>query len=128
MVLLPAPGGPVNPIRRALPVRGWSEPRISSKSGRWFSTMLTTRASAAGLRASKSSSRRSEDAGKDLLLTPPHRRSGARHSGRMLVSKDVQSAVHHQSQKLLSASDALPFRVGASDIGTNVDISDHRTT
>ena len=46
----------------------------------------------------------------------------------MVVSKDVQSAVHHQSQNLLANRDALSLRVVASDRRTNVDVSNNRTT
>src|SRR4026208_961682 len=90
--------------------------------------MLTTRASAAGFRASKSSIRRSEDAGAAPLLSPPHRRCRAGLPDRVVVPEDVQSAMHHESEHLFSWRDSLPLRVLASDLWTNVDVSNHRTT
>ena len=44
------------------------------------------------------------------------------------MPKDVQYAVHHQSQHLFANGHALPLRVVTSDLRTNVDVSDHRTT
>ena len=55
-VLFPAPGGPVNPMRQARPSRGCYAASNASKPGRRFSTMLTTRASAAARPAVKSPS------------------------------------------------------------------------
>jgi hypothetical protein len=46
----------------------------------------------------------------------------------MIMPKDMQSAVHHQSQYLFTNGDALPHRVVASDFRTNVNVSDHGTT
>src|ERR1051325_5561554 len=56
---LPAPGGPVMPIRRACPRREWSVARSSSKPGRAFSTSEMARARAAvrpGARSARSGS------------------------------------------------------------------------
>src|SRR5688572_18451847 len=128
MVLLPAPGGPVKPIRFARPVRGCNDPRICSNPSRWFSTMLTTRASAAGFAALKSCIKRSEDTRENSLLSPPHRRVGAGLSGWMFMPEDVQCSVHHQSQDFLGQWHPLTLRVVASDFRTNVDVADHRAT
>src|SRR5258705_10146848 len=87
--------------------------------------MLTTRASAAGFPALKSSSRRSDDTGKNSLLSAPHHGSGARRSGGMVVSQNVQRTVNHESQDLLPGWDALPLRVFARDLRTNVDVPNH---
>jgi len=46
----------------------------------------------------------------------------------MVVSKDVQSAMNNQSQDLLTNRDALSLRVVASDLRTNVDVSNNRST
>jgi hypothetical protein len=46
----------------------------------------------------------------------------------MVVPKNVQGAVHHQSQHLFPYWHTLPLRVGASDLGTNVDVTDNSTT
>ena len=46
----------------------------------------------------------------------------------MVVSKDVQGAMHNQSQHLLTNWDALPLRIVAGDLRTNVDVPNHRTT
>ena len=56
IVLLPAPGGPVIPIRRARPRSGCNAARSWAAPGRRFSTMLIARASAEDRRAAKSSS------------------------------------------------------------------------
>src|SRR5687767_4117571 len=90
--------------------------------------MLTTRASAAGFPALKSSIKRSDDTRENSLLSSPHRRFGARGTGRMVVPEDVQSAVHHQSQHFLTNGYLLSLRVVASDLRANVDVSDHCTT
>src|SRR6476661_4295537 len=111
-------------MRLARPVRGWSAPRMSSKPSRWFSTMLTTRASAAGFPALKSSSKRSEDAAKYPFLSPPHRRRGARQPGRMVVSEHVQSPMHDQPQQLLAGGDSLPLRILPGHFGADIDITD----
>ncbi len=128
MVLLPAPGGPVSPIRRARPVRGCSDASICSNPSRWFSTMLTTRAKAAGFAALKSSIRRSEDTRENSLLSAPHRRCRARLARRMIMPQNVQCAVDYQSQHLFPDRNTLPLRVVASDFRTNVDIADDHTT
>src|SRR4051812_30602282 len=126
MVLLPAPGGPVSPTRLARPVRGCSALRISSNPSRWFSTMLTTRASAAGFPASKSARIRSNDAGKYSFLSPPHRRSGALLTFGMVVSQHVQCPMHHQSQQLLSGWDSAALCVLARHLRADVDVAEHR--
>src|SRR4051812_4845366 len=126
MVLLPAPGGPVSPTRLARPVRGCRPPRISSNPSRWFSTMLTTRASAAGFPASKSARIRSNDAGKYSFLSPPHWRSGALLTFGMVVSQDVQCPMHHQSQQLFSGRNSTPLRVLARHLGTDVNVAEDR--
>src|SRR6266568_1135805 len=54
-VLLPAPGGPVIPMRRAPPNRVCACDRTRSNPSRWFSTRLIARASAAGSRRSSPS-------------------------------------------------------------------------
>src|SRR3954463_4605687 len=126
MVLLPAPGGPVSPTRRARPVRACRPPRISSNPSRWFSTMLTTRASAAGFPASKSARIRSNDAGKYSFLSPPHRRSGALLTFGMVVSQHVQCPMHHQSQQLLSGWDSAALCVLARHLRADVDVAEHR--
>src|SRR5687768_1541294 len=59
MVLFPAPGGPVRPIRRARPRLGCIAPSSASEPGRWFSTMLIARASAAFRPVRKSARRAS---------------------------------------------------------------------
>src|SRR5258705_9760653 len=87
--------------------------------------MLTTRASAAGFPALKSSSRRSDDTSKNSLLSAPHHGSGARRSGGMVVSQNVQCTVNHESQDLLPDWHALPLRVVACDLRTNVDVPNH---
>src|SRR5258705_3488645 len=87
--------------------------------------MLTTRASAAGFPALKSSSRRSDDTGKNTLLSAPHYGSGARRSGGMVVSEDMQRTVNYESQDLLPDWHALPLRVVACDLRTNVDVPNH---
>ena len=63
-VLLPAPGGPVIPMRCARPMCRCIAASSTSLPARWFSTMLTARASAAFLPAPKSalSARRPDDA------------------------------------------------------------------
>src|SRR5437588_11990074 len=60
-VLLPAPGGPVMPIRRAAPraSRGCAWLSTRSKPSRWFSTRVIARASAAGSCRSSASRMRS---------------------------------------------------------------------
>src|SRR5690349_10728556 len=86
--------------------------------------MLTTRASAAGFPALKSSSRRSEDAAKYPFLSPPHRRRGARRPGRMVVSEHVQSSMHDQPQQLLAGGDSLPPRILPGNFGADINITD----
>jgi len=102
IVLLPAPGGPVRPMRLARPVRAWRDPSSSSNPSRWFSTMLTTRASAAGFPALKSSTRRLEDARKDPLLPEPHGRHSASCAQRMTVAKTWSVPWIYKSQQLLA--------------------------
>jgi len=46
----------------------------------------------------------------------------------MVVPKNVQSTVNYQSQDLLPNWNALPLGIVASDLRTNVDVSDHGTT
>jgi hypothetical protein len=46
----------------------------------------------------------------------------------MVVPKDVQRAVNHQSQNLLAGRNTLPLRIVASDFRTNVDVPNHGTT
>jgi hypothetical protein len=46
----------------------------------------------------------------------------------MVVPKNVQSTVNHESQDLLPDWNALPLGIVASDLRTNVDVSDHGTT
>ena len=46
----------------------------------------------------------------------------------MVVPKDVQSAMHHQSQHLFPNGNTLPLRVVAGDLRTNVDVSNYSTT
>src|SRR3954468_21786943 len=125
MVLLPAPGGPVSPTRLARPVRGCSALRISSNPSRWFSTMLTTRASAAGFPASKSARIRSNDAGKYSFLSAPHWRSGALLTFGVVVSQHVQCPMHHQSQQLLSGRDSAALCVLARHLRADVDVAEH---
>src|SRR5919106_3775992 len=55
----PAPGGPVTPMRRALPSERWTPASNRSNPGRPFSTTEIARASAAVLPAARSASRRS---------------------------------------------------------------------
>ena len=57
-VLLPAPGGPVMPMRRPRPMRACRVASSASNPGRWFSTMDTMRARAGFLPAAKSWRRR----------------------------------------------------------------------
>src|SRR6267142_1851038 len=90
--------------------------------------MLTTRASAAGLAALKSSISRSEDTREDSLLSLPHKRRCARRSGRMVMPKDVQRTVHDQSQHFFTDGNALTLRIVAGDLRTNVDVSDNGAT
>src|SRR3954469_4087013 len=127
MVLLPAPGGPVSPTRRARPVRACRPPRISSNPSRWFSTMLTTRASAAGFPALKSARIRSNDAGKYSFLSPPHWRSDAPLTFGVVVSQHVQCPMHDQSQQLLSRWDSAVLCVLARDFRADVDVAEHGT-
>src|SRR6476661_6788845 len=112
-------------MRLARPVRGWSAPRISSNPSRWFSTMLTTRASAAGFPALKSSIRRLEDTCEYSLLFAPHPRRRSRRAGRMVVAEHVQSAVDDKPQQLLSGADALAPGVVASDLDANIYVADY---
>src|SRR5688500_3633396 len=123
MVLLPAPGGPVSPIRRARPVRECSDERICSKPSRWFSTMLTTRARAADFPASKPASSFSDDTRENPLLPAPHLRLGARRSVRMLVAEHMEGPVNHEAEDLLSSHYTLPTRVVAGDLRTDINIS-----
>src|SRR4051812_6354138 len=90
--------------------------------------MLTTRASAADLPALKSPSSRSEDAGKNLLLSPPHRRRCPHRPDRMVAPEHVQCSVDYQPQQLFSGGNALSLRVLAGDFGANVNIADHGAT
>jgi len=46
----------------------------------------------------------------------------------MVVPKNVKSTVNHESQDLLSNWNALPPGIVASDLRTNVDVSNHGTT
>src|SRR4051812_23460589 len=126
MLLFPAPGGPVSPIRRAWPVFECSDPRISSNPGRWFSTMLTTRANAASLPAWNSARSASEDTRENPFLPSPHRRRGPRGSLRMIVAEHVERPVDHEAQNFLARRYRLPFRIRPGDLGTNVDVSNNR--
>lgn len=45
----------------------------------------------------------------------------------MVVAEDVQSAVHDEPQQLFLRGYALPFRVGAGDLGADVNIPDDGT-
>src|SRR3990170_2490804 len=128
IVLLPAPGGPVIPIRLARPVREWSDERICSKPSRWFSTMLTTRASAAGLPASKSASSRSEDTRENPLLFSPHRRRPAAGAFRMVVPEYVQRPMDHQAQNLFAGAHLLTARILARDLGTDINVPEYGPT
>ena len=75
-------------------------PSSSSIPGRWFSTMLTARASAALFRFSKSARSFSVAAGKNPFLSLPHVRLRSRFVVGMIVSRDVQSAVHDEPREL----------------------------
>jgi hypothetical protein len=125
---LPAPGGPVSPIRRARPVRAWREPSISSNPSRWFSTMLTTRASAADFPALKSSIRRLEDARKNPLLSAPHGRRCTSRARWMIVAENVKCSVNYKTQQLLSGRNALCLSVFPRDLGADVDVSHYGAT
>ena len=46
----------------------------------------------------------------------------------MVVPKNVKSTVNHESQDLLSNWNALSPGIVASDLRTNVDVSNHGTT
>src|SRR4051812_36522416 len=126
MVLLPAPGGPVRPMRRARPVLGCNPPRICSKPSRWFSTMLTTRASAAGLPALKSSSTRSDDTRQNPFLLSPHWRLRARCAVGVIVTEHMKGAMDDKSQQLLVRRNSLAFGVCARDLGADVDVAHDR--
>src|SRR5437016_6244084 len=89
--------------------------------------MLTTRASAAGFPALKSSSRRSEDTGENSLLFAPHSGSGSRRAARMIVAEYVKGSVHHESEQLLSGADSLPPGVVASDFRANIHVAHDRS-
>src|SRR4051794_41434873 len=85
--------------------------------------MLTTRASAAGLPALKSSRRRSEDTGEDPLLFPPHARRHSLRAVGMVVAEYVKRTVHYKSEQLFSGPDALAPSVPAGDFGTNIHVA-----
>src|SRR3954469_6544604 len=86
--------------------------------------MLTTRASAAGLAALKSASRRSDDTRQNPFLLSPHRRFRAHVALRMVVAKHMKGAVHDKSQELLLRRNSLPPCVCPRNLGTDVDVTD----
>src|SRR2546423_12582700 len=86
--------------------------------------MLTTRASAGGLPALKSSMTRLEDTAENSLLFAPHRGCHAPGTARMIVAEDVQCPVHHQSKQFLAGADALSARVVAGNLGADIYVAD----
>src|SRR6185312_9755252 len=88
--------------------------------------MLTARARAADLPASKSVTSASSDCGKDLLLSAPHAAGGAMRPFRVCVSKHVQRAVYDDPGQLLADTNAVLHRVAARHVRRNVDVTDYR--
>jgi len=124
IVLFPAPGGPVMPIRLACPCFECRLPSISSMPGRWFSTMLTARASAAVLPRWKSPSSLSVATGKYSLLPLPHGGPGAAFVVGMIVPSNMQRSVNDKTRKLFTYSNAISLCVHPRDVGADVDVAD----
>jgi hypothetical protein len=123
IVLFPAPGGPVSPTRRARPTSGFSSPSSRSNPGRWFSTTLTARASAAALPARKSSSSRAIGSWTGGAVTG----SGGRIGGRGLVVL-VADVAHELLEQVLQRDDAERAAPGAvlADDGEVAAAAEHR--
>src|SRR5690606_30540032 len=78
---LPAPGGPVIPIRRARPRRGWISVRSRSNPDRPFSTIDTARATAGTFPARSSLSSGSADMTKAKPGREREKKEGRREKG-----------------------------------------------
>src|SRR6185437_750759 len=88
--------------------------------------MLTARASAADLPASKSATSASNDCGKDLLLAAPHFTGCTMRTFGVCVTEDVQRAVYDEPGQLLADTDSVLDRVAARDAGCDVDVTEYR--
>src|SRR5690242_17739239 len=91
---LPAPGGPVMPIRRAWPTNRWTSASSRSNPGRAFSTTEIARARAAVLPACRPASRRSGS-------------MGERSPGRRVEASRCRSATSCRSATFRGAGDRL---------------------
>src|SRR5438309_384282 len=88
--------------------------------------MLTARASAGVLPASKSARSPSGKRGNDCLLCPPHRGRTSAFSLGMIVSEDVEHPVNDEPQSFFFHADTLSLRICPRNIRTNVDVPNGR--
>src|SRR4029078_2130626 len=86
--------------------------------------MLTARARAKLLPASKALSRVSVAVGKKTFLAKPHFRPRARFTFRMFVSGDMKGAVNNKASDLFALTYPEVLRIATRNVRTDVDVAD----